>query len=113
MGVSLIGRGGSPRVHGGRRRRQRELVRAAGELLPISALGADGTVVLEDGSLVHVVACAPTNQESMDSGEIEQAFWGFRALAAALERGQVLQMQIEGELLETGEHLDFYRRQLE
>ena len=46
---------------------RRELVRAAGELLPISALGADGTVVLEDGSVVHVVACAPPNRDGMDS----------------------------------------------
>ena len=113
MGVSLIGRGGSAGAHDGRRRRQRELVRAAGELLPIAAVGADGTVVLEDGSLVHVVACAPPNQESMDSGAVEQAFWGFRALAASLERGQVLQLQVEGDLLETGEHMGFYRRQLE
>src|SRR5918999_203885 len=113
MGASLIGRGGSLGAHDGRRRRKRELVRAAGELLPVSAVGADGTVVLEDGSLVHVVACAPPNQESMDSEAVEKAFWGFRALAASLERGQVLQLQVEGDLLETGEHMGFYRRQLE
>src|SRR5918999_5971762 len=113
MGASLIGRDGPLGAHDGRRRRQRELVRAAGELLPIAAVGADGTAVLEDGSLVHVVACAPPNQESMDSDAVEQAFWGFRALAASLERGQVLQLQVEGDLLETGEHMGFYRRQLE
>src|SRR5919109_3015158 len=112
MGFPLITRNGNGRRRAGGEHR-RELVRAAGALLPIAALGADGTVVLEDGSLVHVVVCAPPNQESMDSEQVEQAFWGFRALAAALERGQVLQMQIEGDLLETGEHLEFYRRQLE
>ena len=112
MGIALITRNGNGHRNGGGKHRH-ELVRAAGALLPIAALGADGTVVLEDGSLVHVVACAPPNQESMDSEQVEQAFWGFRALAAALERGQVLQMQIEGDLLETGEHLEFYRRQLE
>ncbi|MDQ3647300.1 MAG: hypothetical protein M3433_01705 [Actinomycetota bacterium] len=112
MGVPLLMRNGNGRRNGGEHR-QRELVAAAGDRLPVSAIGADGTVVLEDGSLVHVVACAPPNQESMDSEAVAQAFWGFRALAAALERGQVLQMQVEGELLETGAHLDFYRRQLE
>jgi TraG P-loop domain len=111
MGFLLIKRNDNGHRKGCGKNR-RELVRAAGELLPIVALDADGTVVLEDGSLVHVVACAPPNQESMDSEQIEQAFWGFRALAAALGRGQVLQMLIEGDLLETGEHLDFYRRQL-
>lgn len=94
-------------------RRGDELVRAAGELLPVAALGADGSVVLDDGSIVHIVACAPPNQESLDSDAVEQTFWGFRALAALLERGQTLQLQVEGDLLETGEHMDFYRRQLE
>src|ERR687895_2620773 len=101
MGLRLITRDGNGHRNGSGKQ-QRELVRAAGELLPIAALGADGTMVLEDGSLAHVVACSPPNQESMDSEQVEQAFWGFRALAAALERGQVLQMQIEGDLLETG-----------
>jgi hypothetical protein len=112
MEIPLItrGRAGGAQSRGERRR---ELMHAAGALLPISAIGADGTVVLEDGSLVHVIACAPPNQESMDSEQVEQAFWGFRALAAALERGQVLQLQVEGDLLETSEHMDFYRRQLE
>lgn len=111
MGISL-----SPRRAADARRadrRGRELVSAAGELLPIAAVGADGTVILEDGSVVHVVACAPPNQESMDSEQVEQAFWGFRALTASLERGQVLQLQVEGDLLETSEHMGFYRRQLE
>ncbi|MCA1678352.1 MAG: hypothetical protein LC777_05090 [Actinobacteria bacterium] len=93
-------------------RRRRELVRSAGELLPIAALGADGTVVLEDGSFVHVVACAPPNQESMDSEAVDRAFWGFRALASSLERGQVLQLQVEGDLLDTAEHMEFYRQQV-
>jgi hypothetical protein len=99
------------RRHSGRPRP--ELVGTAGDLLPIAALGADGTIVLDDGSLVHLVACAPPNQESLDSEAVEQAFWGFRALAAGLERGQVLQLQVEGELLEIAEHMDFYRRQLD
>ena len=108
--LQALGTGGR---HNAGERRRRELVQAAGELLPVAALGADGTVVLEDGSVVHVVACAPPNQESMDSEAVEQSFWGFRALAASLERGQVLQLQIEGDLLETAEHMAFYRRQVE
>jgi len=104
----LIGRGSSANGNG-----QRELVRAAGDLLPIAAVGADGTIVLEDGSLVHMVACVPPNQESMDSEAVARAFWGFRALAAGLERGQVLQMQVEGDLLATREHMESYRKQLE
>jgi hypothetical protein len=111
MSVALVPRASSRRD--GSERRRRELVRATDELLPIAALGADGTVVLEDGSIVHIVACSPPNQESMDSDAVEQAFWGFRALTAALERGQVLQLQIEGELLDTAEHMDFYRRQVD
>jgi len=118
MGISLLtrddnGRRGATKGRGGGDSTQRrELVRAAGELLPISAIGADGTVVLEDGSLVHIVACTPPNQEAMDSEQVGQAFWGFRELASLLEHGQVLQMQVEGELLDTGEHMDYYRRQL-
>src|SRR4051794_15355254 len=96
-----------------KRNRSKELVRAPGDVLPIAAIGADGTVVLDDGSLTHIVACAPPNQESLDSERVEAAFWGFRALAATLERGQVLQLQIEGDLLETAEHMAFYRRQVE
>jgi hypothetical protein len=92
--------------------RGHELVRAAGALVPVAAIGADGTVVLEDGSIVHLVACVPPNQESLDSQAIEQSFHGFRALVATLGRGQVLQFQVEGELLETGAHMDFYRRQV-
>jgi hypothetical protein len=113
MGVALVSRRNGRGRQDGSERRRRELVRAAGELLPIAALGADGTVVLEDGSIVHVVACSPPNQESMDSDAVEQAFWGFRTLAASLERGQVLQLQVEGDLFETAEHMDFYRRQVE
>jgi len=110
----LMSRNGNGNGNGGRGgdKRRGELVRAAGELLPIAAVGADGTLVLDDGSVVHVVACAPPNQESMDSEQIEQSFAGFRALAAALERGQVLQMQVEGDLLAVDEHMDFYRRQM-
>jgi hypothetical protein len=113
MGVALVPRRSARGHRGGGERRRRELVAAAGELLPVAALGADGTLVLEDGSVVHVVACSPPNQESMDSEAVEQAFWGFRGLAASLERGQVLQLQVEGDLLETSEHMGFYRRQVE
>nr|MDQ6856463.1 hypothetical protein [Candidatus Dormibacteraeota bacterium] len=97
----------------GRRPAGRELTRSAGDLFPISAVGTDGTVVLEDGSLVHILACSPPNQQSMDADAVFAAFRGFRALAARLERGQVLQMQVEGDLLETGEHMDFYRREVQ
>ncbi|HEV2753123.1 MAG TPA: hypothetical protein VGV36_04720, partial [Solirubrobacteraceae bacterium] len=90
-----------------------ELVRAAGELLPVAAVGADGTVVLQDGSLVHIVACQPPNQDSMDADGVARAFRGMRALAARLERGQVLQMQIEGDLLDVSEHMGYYRAQVE
>ncbi|MDQ3767903.1 MAG: hypothetical protein M3370_00260, partial [Actinomycetota bacterium] len=93
--------------------RGRELVRAAGEFLPVAAVGADGTVVLEDGSLVHIVACQPPNHDSMDSDGVERAFWSLRALAARLERGQVLQMQIEGDLLDVSDHLGYYRAQVQ
>ena len=89
---------------------RREALRAAGELAPIAAIGADGTMVLEDGSLVHIVACAPPNQASLDSDQVERAFFGFRELAAGLQREQILQMQVEGDLLETGEHMAFYRQ---
>jgi hypothetical protein len=111
--ATLMHRQSNGRRRGGGERQRRELVAAAGELLPLSALGADGTAVLDDGSIVHVVACAPPNQESMDSEAVEQAFWGLRALAASLERGQVLQLQVEGDLQETAEHMGFYRRQVQ
>ena len=93
--------------------RARELVRAAGELLPVAAVGADGTVVLEDGSLVHIVACSPPNQKSMDTEGVARAFHGMRQLAADLGHGQVLQMQIEGDLLDVSEHLRFYGDQVQ
>jgi len=103
----------APGGHAPSARGQRDLVRAAGEFLPVAAVGADGTVVLEDGSLVHIVACAPPNQDSMDSEAVERAFWGLRALAAKLGRGQVLQMQIEGDLLGVSERMGYYRDQVE
>ncbi|MDQ3721594.1 MAG: hypothetical protein M3376_00670, partial [Actinomycetota bacterium] len=111
MGMALLRRGANGHRDGDEPHHD-ERVAPAGSLLPVSAIGADGTVVLEDGSLVHVVACAPPNQDSMDSEAVARAFAGFRSLAAALERGQVLQMQVEGDLLATDEHLGFYRRQL-
>lgn len=113
--VGLIGFGGTA-ADGRRNRRwrdRRELTRPAADFFPISAIGTDGTVVLEDGSLVHILACSPPNQQSMDAETLLRAFRGFRALAAHLERDQVLQMQVEGDLLETGEHMDFYRRHVE
>lgn len=115
MGLAtLIGKQGTPKERRDTKGRGgRELVRAAGDLFPISAIGADGTMVLEDGSLVHILACSPPNQQSMDADALVGAFRGFRALAARLERGQVLQMQVEGDLLETGEHMDFYRRHVQ
>lgn len=94
------------------RKPQAEAEGRAGDLLPVAAIGVDGTVVLDDGSFVHYVACTPPNQDSMDREAIEQAFFGFRGLAASLERGQTLQFQVEGDLLDVQQHMDFYRRQL-
>lgn len=96
----------------GRRKRLPDLS-PAGLLLPISALGADGTLVLEDGSIVHIVDCRPRNVSTMDSAAVEATFQGLRALAAVLEPGQVLQAQVEGDLIDTREHMRFYREQLQ
>ncbi|HUR85498.1 MAG TPA: hypothetical protein VMY78_09145 [Solirubrobacteraceae bacterium] len=58
-----------------------------GTLLPISRLGADGTIVLEDGSFVRVIACYPRNLQTLTEDEREATFRSFRGVAAVQERG--------------------------
>lgn len=85
-----------------RRRAAREQPRVAlpaGQLLPISSVGPDGTIVLEDGSFVHVIACYPRLLDTLTAGEIEQAFFNLQHLASFLQRGQVLQLNVESDLV--------------
>jgi len=97
------------------RKRERQPVQAlpAGTLLPISRLGADGTIVLEDGSFVHVIACYPRNLQTLTADERLAAFLNFRNIAAFLERGQSLQLIVEGDRVRTETHLAFVDEQTE
>jgi hypothetical protein len=98
-----------------RRRRRPEAVAVlpAGTLLPISQLGADGTIVLEDGSFAHVIACYPRNLQTLAADERVATFLNFRHVAALVERGQSLQLIVEGDRVKTAEHLAFVDEQIE
>ncbi len=98
-----------------RRRHDPQAVRAlpAGTLLPLSQLGADGTIVLEDGSFSHVIACCPRNLQSLTTDERLATFLNFRNIAAFQERGQSLQLIVEGDRVKTTAHLAFVDEQVE
>lgn len=99
----------------GSRRREREPVEAlpAGIVLPISQLGTDGTIVLEDGSFSHVIACYPRNLQTLTADERLATFLNFRNIAAFQERGQSLQLIVEGDRVKTATHLAFVDEQIE
>ena len=98
-----------------RRRREQEPIQAlpAGTLLPISQLGTDGTIVLEDGSFSHVIACYPRNLQTLTADERFATFLNFRNIAAFQERGQSLQLIVEGDRVKTAAHLAFVDEQIE
>src|SRR3954451_15666228 len=98
-----------------RRGRDREPIQAlpAGTLLPISQLGTDGTIVLEDGSFSHVIACYPRNLQTLTVDERLATFLNFRNIAAFQERGQSLQLIVEGDRVKTEAHLAFVDEQIE
>ena len=102
-------------LRGPRRGREREPVQAlpAGTLLPISQLGTDGTIVLEDGSFSHVIACYPRNLQTLTADERIATFLNFRNIAAFQERGQSLQLIVEGDRVKTEAHLAFVDEQIE
>jgi hypothetical protein len=85
----------------------------AGTLLPISQLGTDGTIVLEDGSFSHVIACYPRNLQTLTADERLATFLNFRNIAAFQERGQSLQLIVEGDRVKTAAHLAFVDEQIE
>ena len=97
------------------RRREREPVKGlpAGTLLPISRLGTDGTIVLEDGSFAHVIACYPRNLQTLTADERVATFLNFRNIAAFQECGQSLQLIVEGDRVKTEAHLAFVDEQIE
>ncbi len=99
----------------GRWRRERGPVEAlpAGIVLPISQLGTDGTIVLEDGSFSHVIACYPRNLQTLTADERLATFLNFRNMAAFQERGQSLQLIVEGDRVRTATHLAFVDEQIE
>ena len=84
----------------------------AGTLLPISQLGIDGTVVLDDGSFSHVIACYPRNLQTLTADERLATFLNFRNIAAFQERGQSLQLIVEGDRVKTTAHLAFVDEQV-
>ena len=98
-----------------RRRREPQPIRAlpAGTLLAISRLGADGTIVLEDGSFSHVIACYPRNLQTLTVDERLATFLNFRNIAAFQERGQSLQLIVEGDRVKTATHMAFVDEQIE
>ena len=102
-------------LRGPRRGRDRGPVPAlpAGTLLPISQLGTDGTIVLEDGSFSHVIACYPRNLQTLTADERFATFLNFRNIAAFQERGQSLQLIVEGDRVKTEAHLAFVDDQIE
>jgi hypothetical protein len=99
------------RSHSSARRRVPEAL-PAGVLLPLVALGTDGTIVLEDGSLVTVLECFPRNLDTFAAADEERSFAAFRRLAASLRRGQSLQFIVESERVDNRAHLAFMRREL-
>lgn len=85
----------------------------AGVTLPIVALGADGTAVLEDGSFVHVLACYPRNFDTFSEMDRHSSFLNFRLLASSLKAGQVLQINVEGDIVKTESEMAFADRETE
>src|SRR5687767_477771 len=77
----------------------------AGVLLPLVALGTDGLIVLEDGSLVTVLECFPRNLDTFTGADEERSFAAFRRLAARLPSGQSLQFIVESERVDNRAHL--------
>ena len=79
----------------------------AGVLLPVIALGTDGTMVLDDGSFVNVLGCFPRNFDVLTAAERERSSAGLRQLLAGLGRGHSLQIIVENERRNIATHLAF------
>lgn len=79
----------------------------AGVLLPVIALGTDGTMVLDDGSFVNVLGCFPRNFDVLTTAERERSSGGLRQLLAGLGRGHSLQVIVENERRSIATHLAF------
>ena len=95
------------------RRTETPVALPAGVNLPISAVGADGTTVLEDGSLVHIVACYPSNFDTFTEDDCVASFVNFRHLAAGIAPGQVIQLTVEGDIVRTETEMAFVDRETE
>ena len=94
-------------------RRSQQLALPAGVLLPLVALGADGTMVLDDGSFVRILACYPRNFDMYSPEDEVRSFGRFRDLAAGLGRGQSLQFIVEHDRISSLAHLAFMAREME
>ena len=69
--------------------------------------------MLEDGSFSHVIACYPRNLQTLTADERLATFLNFRNIAAFQERGQSLQLIVEGDRVKTEAHLAFVDEQIE
>lgn len=67
----------------------------AGMKVPVAALGEDGTVVMDDGSIVHGLACYPTNYDMLTGEGREAAALNFQEIAASLRPGQVIEITVD------------------
>ncbi len=88
-----------------RRSRSEQASLPAGVLLPLIALGNDGTMVLDDGSFVNVLSCFPRNFDVLTTTERAQSSAGFKQLLAGLGRGHSLQVIVEVERRNIATHL--------
>lgn len=80
---------------------------------PIKAVGSDGTIVLDDGRLLLLVAVEPPNVDVMDQAQIEACFSSFMAMNRLLEADETIQFLVEGELVGIDEHMEHMRSQIE
>ncbi|HEV7804867.1 MAG TPA: hypothetical protein VGO80_03555, partial [Solirubrobacteraceae bacterium] len=96
-----------------KRQRVQQPALPAGVLLPLVALGADGTMILDDGSFVRILACYPRNFDIFTPDDELRSYVNFRDLGAALSRGQSLQFLVENQRISTNAHLAFMESELE
>jgi hypothetical protein len=80
---------------------------------PIDAVGTDGTVVLEDGRMLTIVAVEPPNVDVMDQGQLQACWDAFLAMNSLLESGATLQFLVEGDLLGVDEHMQHMREEIQ
>lgn len=80
---------------------------------PIKAVGSDGTIVLDDGRMLLLVAVEPPNVDVMDEDQVAACFNSFMAMNKLLKSEEAIQFLVEGELVGIDEHMEHMRSQIE